>query len=90
MSVPDAGDDAANRELAEQAACLGVTGITGYRAVFADGSVDGLTVLVHGAASGGGSIATQMAVRDGATVIAVVRAGQTERATQLRPPPIRV
>ena len=68
--------------LAEQAACLGIAGITGYRAVFADGPVTGLHVLVHGAAGGVGSIATQMARRDGATVIAVVRAGQEERAHQ--------
>jgi NADPH:quinone reductase len=83
VSLPDAGTDLANRELAEQAACLGIAGITGYRAVFADGSVDGLMVLVHGAAGGVGSIATQMAVRDGATVIAVVRPAQRQRAKEL-------
>jgi NADPH2:quinone reductase len=69
--------------LAEQAACLGIAGITGYRAVFADGSVDGLHVLVHGAVGGVGAIATQMARRGGATVIAVVRDGQQERARSL-------
>ncbi len=83
VPLPDAGGDSANRELAEQAACLGIAGITGYRAVFADGSVDGLIVLVHGAAGGVGSIATQMAVRDGATVIAVVRPAQRQRAAEL-------
>jgi NADPH:quinone reductase len=83
VPLPDAGSDAANRELAEQAACLGIAGITGYRAVFADGSVDGLIVLVHGAAGGVGSIATQMAVRDGAKVIAVVHPAQMGRARQL-------
>lgn len=57
----------------EQAASLGIAGITGYRAVFADGPVAGLNVLVHGAAGSVGSIATQMAARDGATVIATVR-----------------
>ena len=62
-----AGDD-----LEEQASCLGIAGITGYRAVFADGPVHGLTVLVHGAAGGVGSIATRMARRGGATVLAVV------------------
>lgn len=60
-------------DLAEQGTCLGIAGITGYRAVFADGPVRGLNVLVHGAAGGVGSIATQMARRDGAHVIAVVR-----------------
>jgi NADPH:quinone reductase len=83
VPLPDAGSRAANRELAEQAACLGIAGITGYRAIFADGSVDGLSVLVHGATGGVGSIATQMAVRDGATVIAVVRPAQEQRARQL-------
>ncbi len=57
----------------DQAACLGIAGITGYRALFADGSVHGLTVLVHGAAGGVGSIAVQMARRDGARVLATVR-----------------
>ena len=69
--------------LAEQAACLGIAGITGYRAVFADGAVDGRPVLVHGAVGGVGAIATQMARRGGATVIAVVREGQQERAQAL-------
>lgn len=73
---PEAGD-----ELEEQASCLGIAGITGYRAVFADGPVDGLTVLVHGAAGGVGSIATRMARRGGARVLAVVvRQEQRARA----------
>jgi NADPH:quinone reductase len=71
VPLPEPGSDK-ETEVEEQAACLGIAGITGYRAVFADGPVTGLTVLVHGAAGGVGSIATQMARRDGATVIAVV------------------
>jgi NADPH2:quinone reductase len=63
----------ADTGLMEQAACLGIAGITGWRAVFADGSVRGLTVLVWGAASGVGAVALQMAARDGARVLAVVR-----------------
>jgi NADPH2:quinone reductase len=59
-------------DLEEQAACLGIAGITGHRAIFADGPVTGLAVLVYGAAGGVGSIAVQMARRDGATVLAVV------------------
>lgn len=59
--------------LEEQAACLGIAGITGYRAVFADGSVRGLNVLVHGATGGVGAIAAQMAHRDGARVFGSVR-----------------
>ena len=76
VALPDGADSDEDRRLAEQAACLGIAGITGYRAVFADSSVRGLRVLVHGATGGVGSIATQMAVRDGATVIAGVRDGQ--------------
>ncbi len=71
------------RGLAEQAACLGIAGITGHRAVFADGPVSGLTVLVHGATGGVGSIATQMARRDNATVVAVVHGNQLDRARDL-------
>ncbi|MCQ4122332.1 NADPH:quinone reductase [Rhodococcus tibetensis] len=75
--VPDALavrlPDDADTILLDQAACLGIAGITGYRALFADGPLDGLTALIYGAAGGVGSIATQMAVRDGARVIGVVR-----------------
>jgi NADPH2:quinone reductase len=74
-------------DLDEQAACLGIAGITAHRAVFADGSVNGLVVLVHGAAGGVGSIAAQLARRDGAQVIAVVRdSDQLERAQPLGAP----
>lgn len=75
---------AAGPELLAEAASLGIAGITGHRAVFADGPVAGLTVLVHGATGGVGSIATQMAARGGATVIATVRdATQIDTATAL-------
>lgn len=60
-------------DLLEQAACLGIAGITGYRAVFAGGPVAGLDVLVWGAASGVGAVALQMAHRGGAHALAVVR-----------------
>jgi NADPH2:quinone reductase len=76
VDLPHSGGEADARALGEQAACLGIAGITAHRAVFADGGVDGLTVLVHGAVGGVGSIATQMARRDGGRVIAVVRDGQ--------------
>jgi NADPH2:quinone reductase len=80
VALPPAGELSA-RELAEQASCLGIAGITAHRAVFADGPVDGLVVLVHGAVGGVGSIATQLARRAGAQVLAVVRdAAQQERA----------
>jgi NADPH2:quinone reductase len=70
----------ADAALLEQAACLGIPGITGYRAVFADGSVKGLTVLVYGGAGGVGAVALQMAVRDGAQVFSVVRSAEQRQA----------
>jgi NADPH2:quinone reductase len=78
-SSPDRSD----QWLAEQAACLGIAGITGYRAVFADGPISGLNVLIWGAAGGVGSISTQMARRGNATVIAIVRGAQFEQARTL-------
>jgi NADPH:quinone reductase len=73
LAVPLGPRDAARpADIDEQASCLGIAGITAHRAVFADGPVSGLTVLVHGAAGGVGSLATQLAWRDGATVLAVV------------------
>ena len=83
VALPETDSVLDDRNLAEQAACLGIAGITGYRAVFADGSVTGLHVLVHGATGGVGSIATQMAIRDGAIVIAGVRDGEQVRASAL-------
>jgi len=53
-------------------AALGIPGITAHRAVFADGPVDGKTVLVHGVLGGVSSLAAQLARWGGATVIATV------------------
>ncbi|MFE7031248.1 NADPH:quinone reductase [Streptomyces sp. NPDC057621] len=57
----------------ELGASLGIPGITAHRAVFADGPVDGRTVLVHGVLGGVGSLAAQLARWGGATVIGTVR-----------------
>jgi NADPH2:quinone reductase len=57
----------------EVGASLGIPGITAHRAVFADGAVDGTTVLVHGVLGGVGSLAAQLAGWGGATVIGTVR-----------------
>src|SRR3954470_16259068 len=57
----------------ELGACLGIPGITAHRAVFSHGSVAGATVLVHGVLGGVGSLAAQLAVWSGATVIGTVR-----------------
>ncbi|MES2951536.1 MAG: NADPH:quinone reductase [Pseudomonadota bacterium] len=73
LVVPLPDGAASNAALLEQAACLGIAGITAYRAIFAAGPVAGLQVLVWGAASGVGAIALQMARRGGAQVLAVVR-----------------
>ncbi|GID97657.1 NADPH:quinone reductase [Amorphoplanes digitatis] len=60
----------------EVGACLGIPGITAHRAVFADGPVTGQTVLVHGVLGGVGSLAAQLALWGGATVIGTVRHGR--------------
>jgi NADPH2:quinone reductase len=56
-------------------ASLGIPGITAHRAVFADGPVDGRTVLVHGVLGGVGSLAARLAHWGGATVLGTVRRG---------------
>lgn len=55
-----------------EGACLGIPCMTGHRNVFADGPVDGKTVLVTGGAGAVGHYAAQWARRGGATVIATV------------------
>ena len=66
VALPDEVDD-------EVGACLGIPGITAHRAVFADGPVAGMTVLVHGVLGGVSSLAAQLAAWRGATVIGTVR-----------------
>src|SRR5215213_5617113 len=64
----------------EVGACLGIPGITAHQAVFADGPVTGLTVLVQGVLGGVGTLAAQLAHRGGATIIGTVRRrGDLER-----------
>jgi NADPH:quinone reductase len=53
-----------------EGACLGVPALTAHRAVHADGSVAGRTVLVTGGAGAVGHYAIEMAKARGATVIA--------------------
>jgi NADPH:quinone reductase len=66
IELPDGVSD-------EVGACLGIPGITAHRAVFADGPVEGLTVLVHGALGGVGGLAAQLAQWGEAKVIGTVR-----------------
>jgi NADPH:quinone reductase len=64
----------------EMGACLGIPGITAHRAVFADGSVAGMTVLVQGVLGSVSSLAAQLAAWGGATVIGtVLRTDDLER-----------
>lgn len=56
-------------------ACLGIPGITAHRAVFADGDVNGQTIIVHGVLGTVSSLAAQLARRAGATVIGTVQQG---------------
>ena len=62
----------------EQAACLGIPGITAHRAVHVGGSVAGKTVLIQGAAGAVGLCAVQLARHAGARVIGTVRAAADE------------
>ena len=54
----------------EVGACLGIPVMTAHRAVFADGDVDGQTLLITGGAGRVGYYAVQWASRAGAQVIA--------------------
>lgn len=55
-----------------QGACFGVPACTAHRAVFSEGSVEGLTVLVQGGAGSVAHYAIQFAKLGGARVIATV------------------
>jgi NADPH2:quinone reductase len=66
VDLPDTVSD-------ELGACLGISGVTAHRAVFADGPVAGTTILVHGLLGGVAALAAQLAAWAGATVIGTVR-----------------
>jgi NADPH2:quinone reductase len=66
VELPDGVSD-------ELGACLGIPGITAHRALFGDGPVAGLTVLVQGVLGGVGALAAQLGCWGGATVIGTVR-----------------
>jgi NADPH2:quinone reductase len=63
-------------------ACLGIPALTAHRAVFADGPVDGQTILVTGGAGAVGSAAIQFAKWAGATVIATVSSEEKARVAR--------
>lgn len=56
----------------EVGACLGIPAMTAHRCVFADGDVNGQTIVITGAAGRVGYYAVQWASQAGATVIATV------------------
>jgi NADPH2:quinone reductase len=57
-------------------ACLGVAAMTAHRCLFADGPVDGKTVLAPGGAGAVGNYAVQLAKLNGAQVISTVSSDQ--------------
>ncbi|MBB5911255.1 NADPH2:quinone reductase [Nocardia transvalensis] len=54
----------------DEGACLGVPALTAHRALFADGPIDGASVLVTGGAGAVSHYAIQLAKQAGATVLA--------------------
>ncbi|WP_419933917.1 NADPH:quinone reductase [Candidatus Palauibacter sp.] len=62
-----------------EGACLGIPALTAHRCVYADGPVDGQTVLVTGGAGAVGAYAIQCARLGGARVLATVSGDQKGR-----------
>lgn len=60
----------------EAGACLGIPASTAYYGVFADGDINGKTILVTGGAGAVGHYAVQFAKYGGATVITTVSNGE--------------
>lgn len=63
----------------EEGACLGVPCMTAHRCLFADGPVQGQTILITGGAGGVGVYAIGLAKWAGATVIATVSSPEKAR-----------
>jgi NADPH2:quinone reductase len=61
-------------------ACLGIPALTAHRALFADGSIAGKVILVHGGAGSVGNCAIQLARWAGATVISTVSSDEKAEA----------
>jgi NADPH:quinone reductase len=59
-----------------EGACLGIPALTAHRAVFADGPVEGQTVLVTGGAGAVGAYAIQFAKLGGALVLTTVSSAE--------------
>lgn len=65
----------------EVGACLGVPALTAHRCLYADGPVNGLTVLVTGGAGAVGHYAIEMAKHGGATVLATASGSEKQAAS---------
>jgi NADPH2:quinone reductase len=65
-----------------EGACLGIPAMTAHRCVFADGPVQGQTLLVTGGAGAVGGYAIQLARWGGATVIATVSSEEKARVAK--------
>lgn len=63
-----------------EGACLGVTGQTAWLAVLGDGPVEGRHVLIQGAAGAVGQMSVQVALANGAEVLATVSTAQGAKA----------
>ncbi len=66
----------------EIGACLGVPALTAHRCVFADGPVDGRTLLITGGAGNVAHYAIQLAKHAGATVIATASTPPKQQAAK--------
>jgi NADPH2:quinone reductase len=66
----------------EEGACFGIPVMTAHRCVFADGDVDGMTLLVTGGAGRVGHYAIQWASQSGARVIATASNEADRRAVE--------
>lgn len=65
-----------------EGACLGIPAMTAHRCLFADGPIDGQTVLVAGGAGAVGHYAVQLAKWAGARVIATVSSPEKAAAAR--------
>jgi NADPH2:quinone reductase len=66
----------------DHGAGLGIPAMTAHRALFADGPIDGDTVLVQGGAGAVGHAAIQLAVRAGARVVATVSTAEKAKLAE--------
>lgn len=64
----------------EEGACLGIPAVTAHRCLFADGPIEGQTILVTGGAGAVGHYAVQLAKWAGARVIATVSSAEKAAA----------